>query len=86
MDAPIKSRSERARAAYWMRLAYKLMAENAQLRGELEGARAVVTRALAQHDCNDCGGARSCMYIPKWGEPVRYNCPFWIPKEGEKKA
>ena len=27
------------------------------------------------HNCNDCGVAEKCEYRPKWGEPVRWNCP-----------
>lgn len=29
--------------------------------------------------CNDCRIAKpySCEYLPKPGEPVRYNCPFY---------
>ena len=29
------------------------------------------------HNCNDCGVAEKCEYRPKWGEPVRWNCPHW---------
>lgn len=29
------------------------------------------------HNCNDCGQPQKCMYRPKWGEPVRWNCPHW---------
>ena len=27
-------------------------------------------------DCNDCGN-RGCLYKPKFGQLVRYNCPFY---------
>ena len=27
-------------------------------------------------NCNDCNNAE-CGYKPKWGEKVRYNCPFY---------
>jgi hypothetical protein len=27
-------------------------------------------------DCNDCGN-RGCLYKPKLGQLVRYNCPFY---------
>lgn len=27
-------------------------------------------------DCNDCG-TKSCIYKPKPGQMVRYNCPFY---------
>ena len=26
-------------------------------------------------DCNNCKG--NCGYMPKYGEQVRYNCPFY---------
>lgn len=26
--------------------------------------------------CNNCTN-KNCEYMPKWGEKVRYNCPFW---------
>ena len=27
--------------------------------------------------CNDCASSGECEYRPKWGEPIRYNCPFY---------
>ena len=27
--------------------------------------------------CNDCMCAKSCKYLPKLGQMVRYNCPFY---------
>ena len=73
----MKRKAERARATYWMRLAFKLMAKNVQLKDDLEQQQEAVAFILKQHDCNDCAGASLCKYIPKWGEPVRINCPFW---------
>ena len=35
------------------------------------------------HSCNDCGCVHLCLYEPKWGEPVRYNCPHWTEPEKE---
>ena len=32
-------------------------------------------------NCNDCGAAHDCEYIPKLGEMARINCPLWKPKE-----
>lgn len=29
------------------------------------------------HGCNDCGKVKECEYAPKWGLPVRLNCPHW---------
>ena len=28
-------------------------------------------------DCNRCGKKETCKYIPKAGQLVRYNCPFY---------
>ena len=33
-------------------------------------------------DCNRCTIKRDCAYVPKPGEQVRYNCPFY---QGEGK-
>ncbi len=33
-------------------------------------------------NCNDCGAVKKCQYKPKWGEPVRYNCPLWVGSKG----
>lgn len=30
--------------------------------------------------CNDCGKRARCSWIPKPGETVRYNCPFYEEK------
>lgn len=27
--------------------------------------------------CNDCGGKKTCEYIPKPGQYARINCPLW---------
>lgn len=32
--------------------------------------------------CNECNVRKSCKLVPKCGEMVRYNCPFFV-KEGE---
>lgn len=34
-------------------------------------------------DCNVCANKKGCQYAPKWGQMVRYNCPFYK-KAGEK--
>ena len=31
--------------------------------------------------CNDCAEMKRCKYVPKLGEQVRYNCPFYKGKE-----
>lgn len=33
------------------------------------------------HGCNDCGYRTGCKYLPKWGLPVRLNCPLWEEEE-----
>lgn len=30
--------------------------------------------------CNDCGAVKTCEYVPKPGQMVRYNCPFYVGK------
>lgn len=38
----------------------------------------LLKRILDSGDCNDCAMSHSqCRYAPKWGEQVRYNCPFY---------
>lgn len=34
-------------------------------------------RVSALNSCNDCGKARTCVYIPRVGEYARINCPLW---------
>lgn len=38
-------------------------------------------QVAALHNCNDCGAAHDCEYIPKLGEMARINCPLWRPQE-----
>lgn len=33
-------------------------------------------------DCNVCANKKDCQHVPKAGQMVRYNCPFYK-KEGE---
>ena len=35
------------------------------------------------HDCNHCGN-QECGYCPNPGQIMRYNCPLWKAKEGQK--
>lgn len=35
-------------------------------------------------DCNDCGIQKVCNVRPKWGEQVRYNCPFYARENNDK--
>jgi hypothetical protein len=32
-------------------------------------------------NCNDCGAAKTCEYIPEPGDWTRINCPLWRKKE-----
>ena len=34
-------------------------------------------------DCNRCGISKECNVKPKPGEIVRYNCMFYVEKDGE---
>lgn len=34
-------------------------------------------------DCNRCGKKKTCEFVPKPGQLVRYNCPFYKRAEGE---
>lgn len=44
----------------------------------------LLKRILDLGDCNNCASLSSpCRYRPRWGDQVRYNCPFYA-KEGEK--
>lgn len=38
------------------------------------------SQVAAQGDCNDCGKARTCQYVPRPGSIVRINCPLWRAK------
>ena len=44
------------------------------------GYKGYYARVAAQGDCNDCGKARSCRYVPRPGSIVRINCPLWRAK------
>ena len=44
------------------------------------GYKSYYTQVSAQGDCNDCGKARSCQYVPRPGSIVRINCPLWRAK------
>lgn len=35
--------------------------------------------------CNTCEIQHDCTYVPGWGKPVRWNCPFFVGKEGGEK-
>lgn len=35
------------------------------------------------HNCNSCKD-KECKYRPDWGDPVRWNCPFW--KDSREEA
>ena len=32
-------------------------------------------------DCNQCGAKKTCGYVPKPGQLVRYNCPLYVSEE-----
>lgn len=33
--------------------------------------------------CNECEAVKTCEYVPKPGQMVRYNCPFYKGKPGD---
>lgn len=35
-------------------------------------------------DCNICASRKGCEYVPKPGQMVRYNCPFYKAESGEE--
>ena len=38
----------------------------------------LLKQILDSGNCNDCAMLNSqCRYAPRWGEQVRYNCPFY---------
>lgn len=43
-----------------------------------------VDEMQSQHNCNDCGLKRECAYVPKLGQPVRWNCPLWQKRGGKE--
>lgn len=44
------------------------------------GYKSYYSQVAALGDCNDCGKARSCQYVPRPGSIVRINCPLWRAK------
>jgi hypothetical protein len=68
----------------WMDIAQceKCAEEHRQLAEYLK----LLKRILDSGDCNDCAMLhRQCRYAPKWGEQVRYNCPFYSRESEESE-
>lgn len=42
----------------------------------------LAARIAEMPGCNDCG-VEECEYEPRWGEPIRYNCPLWKERKNE---
>ena len=40
-----------------------------------------VLEAISAKNCDNC--SKKCRVKPKPGEPLRYNCHLWVPKEPE---
>lgn len=62
-----------------------LLIEVARLEKELADARKTADNYMDAYiilqnctSCNDCAVVRYCKYAPKFGDPVRYNCPHHI--------
>lgn len=36
-------------------------------------------------DCNICASKKDCEYVPKPGQMVRYNCPFYKAESEDKE-
>lgn len=36
-------------------------------------------------DCNECIKKMECLYVPKAGQIVRYNCPFFVGERGNNE-
>ena len=58
----------------------KLIAETGYLLDCLTAYRNIVESGC----CNNCKIRLICKYIPKAGELVRYNCPFYIAEGSEE--
>ena len=41
-------------------------------------------QVAALPNCNDCGAAAGCDYMPKIGQHARINCPLWRPMEADQ--
>lgn len=54
--------------------------EISKLLHHMADALQLADRVSKQNNCNNCGKKGTCEHVPKWGEPVRINCPLW---EGE---
>ena len=54
-----------------------LIAEQSYILDALRAYREVIDSGC----CNDCGSKKDCEYVPKLGQLVRYNCPFYKRKE-----
>ena len=37
----------------------------------------VYRNIIASGDCNSCKAKKDCKYVPRLGQQVRYNCPFY---------
>ena len=60
------------------REAARQAADNAILRLYEEAG---VLEAISAKNCDNC--SKKCRVKPKPGEPLRYNCHLWVPKEPE---
>lgn len=64
--------------------AYKRCCKCAKEHRQLAEWLKLLKRILDSGDCNDCAMLhRQCRYAPRWGEQVRYNCPFYAEEKIE---
>ena len=55
---------------------YENCVERAKKQRQLASWLTALKEIWDSGDCNDCGN-RGCLYKPKLGQLVRYNCPFY---------
>ena len=55
---------------YWHRMYCQLHAKYISLNS--------FVRQHMRRSCNNCESRAHCQFVPRWGQPVRWNCPFYI--------
>lgn len=47
--------------------------------------RSILSSIFNLPDCHTCAIKKDCKFCPKWGEPVRINCPLHVERKEKKK-
>jgi len=47
--------------------------------------RSILSSIFNLPDCHTCAIKKDCKFCPKWGEPVRTNCPLHVERKETKK-